>query len=65
MPEVAGDAALLVNPFEVQEIATAMQQMLINAELREKVVQKGWERKDLFSWDRTANLMWNCIEKTM
>ena len=65
MPEVAGDAALLVNPFEVQEIATAMQQMLTNTELREKVVQKGWERKDLFSWDRTANLMWNCIEKTM
>jgi len=61
MPEVAGDAALLVNPFSIDEIADAMEKMAINEKLRNHFVQLGIERKKTFSWDKSAQQFWNII----
>lgn len=65
MPEVAGDAALMVNPFNIQEIAAAMKKLSGDNALREDLIAKGHIQKKLFSWNRTAGLIWNCIKKTL
>ncbi len=54
MKEVAGDAALLVNPYDVGALAEAMKQVLINQSLREDLVAKGFQRIKRFSWERCA-----------
>lgn len=65
MPEVAGDAALLVDPFNPEAIAEAMTQLSRNESLRKRLIQRGINRKNTFSWDRTAGLLWKSIEKTI
>lgn len=54
MPEVAGDAAILVNPLSVEEIGKAMYEVLTNTELYERLRDKGLERSKLFSWAKAA-----------
>jgi glycosyltransferase involved in cell wall biosynthesis len=65
MPEVAGDAALLVNPFSVNEIAKAMMQIEENAEMRKNLASLGMSQLQKFSWDKSAIDFWKCIEKTI
>jgi len=65
MPEVAGDAALIVDPFSVDAIAKAMLDILQSESLRQKLIEKGRVRRDFFSWDKTASLTWNAIEKSV
>lgn len=65
MPEVADGAALLVDPFNVEEITNAL--FLINSDEQKRIelIKKGEKRKLDFSWDKTAELLWNSIEKTI
>jgi len=63
MPEVAGDAALLVNPFSIKEIVAAMELLFTNDDLCNKLITKGKERLQLFSWEKSASDLWNEIEK--
>lgn len=65
MPEIAGDAALLVNPYDVEEIAQAMEQLYRDPLLRDTLIEKGKARKGLYTWDRTAELLWQTIEKAL
>lgn len=65
MPEVAGDAALLVNPYKVEEIADAMYRLQQDPPLRDSLVERGIARKGLFTWDRTASVLWETIEKAL
>jgi glycosyltransferase involved in cell wall biosynthesis len=52
--EVVGDAGLLVEPMDVEELAEAMYRLLQDATLREELRQLGLERATDFSWERTA-----------
>lgn len=54
LPEVTGDAALLVNPYRVTEITVAMQQIISDAELRAQMQSAGLARAQQFSWTKTA-----------
>jgi len=54
MAEVAGDAALLVDPYNIDEIAEAMYKVLTDKNLRENLIKKGLERAKQFSWKKTA-----------
>ena len=54
IPEVAGEAAILVNPYNVDEITQALYRVLTDNGLRDKLVTKGLERAKNFSWLRTA-----------
>ena len=65
MPEVAGDAALLVNPHSVDEICAAMTRLAEDEALRQELIAKGREQRQRFSWDRTAAALWQTVEKTM
>ena len=53
-PEVAGDAARLVDPYSPQEIAAGIQEVLGDEELYQRLVTKGLERAQQFSWARCA-----------
>jgi glycosyltransferase involved in cell wall biosynthesis len=57
MPEVAGDAALLVDPTRYEEIFKAMKKMVKDDALREELRQKGFERAKLFSWQKAGDLV--------
>ncbi len=65
MTEIAGDAGLLVDPFSVQSISDALQQMANNADVREKLTQKAIERSEVFTWGKTAILLWQSIEQAI
>lgn len=65
MPEVAGDAALLVDPFNVEDIARGMQQLVETPGLRDELIQKGLMRKNNFTWKRTAGLLYETILKAV
>ncbi len=57
LPEVAGDAALLVDPSNIEELASAIQRLLDDAQLREDLRQKGYKRVEQFSWTASAQKM--------
>lgn len=61
MPEVAGDAALLVDPNQPQRIADAMCRISKEPELRNELINKGKERRSHFSWDKTAKNLWQSV----
>lgn len=65
MPEVAGDAALLVDPFSVSSISNAMIYIYKDEDMRNSLIEKGRKRKLNFSWDKTADLLWKSILKTI
>lgn len=65
MPEIAGDAAILVDPYKPDELAEAMCHLQQNKGLRNELIQKGIARKGLFTWDRTADLLWKTMEKVL
>ncbi len=54
LPEVVGDAALLVNPENVFEIARAIQDALLDSDLRAELITKGKAQAARYSWERTA-----------
>ena len=54
MPEVAGGAALLVDPFDVDDITNTMAYLLGDDKLREELIRKGKEVAKAYSWKRTA-----------
>ena len=55
LPEVAGDAALLVDSYNVEEIAGAMQLLLSDAEFASDLRSRGLERAKKFTWEKTAS----------
>ena len=54
LPEVVGNAAVLVNPENVFEIMRALHRVLLDQPLREKLKQRGYEQAKKFSWDASA-----------
>lgn len=63
LPEVAGDAALLVNPESVDEIASSILRLLRNKRLREELIHKGLERAKFFTWEEHAEAIVNIYRK--
>jgi len=54
LPEVVGNAAVLVNPENVFEIMRALQRVLLDQSVRDKIRQRGYEQAKKFSWDASA-----------
>jgi glycosyltransferase involved in cell wall biosynthesis len=64
MPEVAGDAAILVEPTDVTMLADALQTVSSNCALRAELVEKGRSQRERFSWDKTSAKLWDSMMKT-
>ena len=54
LPEVAGDAAILVDPRNIEQLSGELTRMLEDAPLRQELSERGRARALTFSWDRTA-----------
>ena len=54
LPEVVGNAAVLVNPENVFEIMRAIRRVLLDKSLRDKLKQRGYEQAKRFSWDNSV-----------
>jgi len=65
MPEVAGDAALLVDPFSVKSIAEGLEKIALDPDLRDDLIKRGRERRKLFTWDNSAEQLWAVLEDQM
>ena len=65
MPEVAGDAAILVDPFDPDAIAQAMESLVKDPQHASELIRRGHARANDFSWDRSAGLLWQCIERAL
>lgn len=55
LPEVVGDAAVMVDPYDVGSIAEGMKSVLGDEALRERLVEAGRERARLFSWEKAVS----------
>lgn len=62
IPEVVGEAGLLINPNSVGEILDAIQEMYKNTALRQRYSKEGIERAKLFSWENTAKETVNILK---
>lgn len=56
LPEVVGEAGIMVNPYDTRSLVQAMRQVLTDSELRDSMVRKGLEQSKKFSWESTAEL---------
>jgi glycosyltransferase involved in cell wall biosynthesis len=65
MPEVAGNAGLLADPYSVDSICLQMLRLYNERGLRESLVQLGKEQRLKFSWDLTAEKMWKINSKIL
>jgi glycosyltransferase involved in cell wall biosynthesis len=63
LPEVTGDAAILVDPFDESQIANALTRLIKNADHRAELRVKGLERAAAFSWRNTARLTLQAYER--
>lgn len=54
IPEVVGDAALLFDPYNVEEMTASICEVLTDKELRDDLVRRGFERAKVFSWRKAA-----------
>jgi glycosyltransferase involved in cell wall biosynthesis len=62
LPEVAGDAALLIDPYDVETIAWGIQCVVQDGTLRQALCQKGLERAQQFTWEQTATHVWQVLQ---
>lgn len=64
MPEVGGDAVLYIDPSDIDDIAHAISR-LRNKTLQQEFIEKGRLQRQKFSWEITANLLWDSMMKTI
>ena len=63
MPEVAGDAAILVNPLSIEEISEAMLEVMNNDKLSNELISKGFDQCKKFTWSNSANKLVEIYKK--
>lgn len=62
MPEVAGDAAIQVNPKDPEEIAAAMNTIANEKETGARLIEKGFAQLKQFSWDESAEKIYEVLK---
>ena len=65
MPEVAGDAAYLVDPSNINDISLAMNKLAFDNTIRKNLINNTIKRSGYFSWDKSAKLLWSTIETVL
>lgn len=63
LPEVVGDAAVLVDPYSVEAIAWGIQCVVEDSALRQALSHKGRTRAQQFTWERTAARVWQVLQE--
>ncbi len=65
LPEVAGDAALLAEPLDVQALADSIQRLLLDDDLRQSCIAKGYMQCKHFTWERSADILLELYQRLM
>ena len=65
LPEAAGDAAVYVDPKDVDDIAEKIRKVLEDKELRTSMIKKGHEQLKKFSWEKSARETLEILEKVV
>ena len=65
LPEVAGDAALLVDPESTEELARALRDLTQDEELRSKLASLGRDRTRLFTWEKAVEQTWKVYRELL
>lgn len=63
LPEVVGDAAVLVNPYDINDIKNSMKLLIFDLDLRDKLKNKGLKRASLYSWKKSTEKLKNIYKK--
>ncbi|RMG26404.1 MAG: glycosyltransferase family 1 protein [Bacteroidetes bacterium] len=63
LPEVAGQGAMLVDPFKEEDIARAMQAVYADAGLRQQLIEAARLQRQQFSWDQTSQRVWQVLSR--
>ena len=63
LPEVVGDAAVQVDPFDIEAIADGLHRLIEDSSLRAVLREKGLERAGQFNWSKTAEQTWRVLEE--
>jgi len=63
LPEISGKAAYLVNPYDIDHIRHAMEQIITRSDLQKGLIEKGIQRAKLFTWDKCAKETIKVCEK--
>jgi glycosyltransferase involved in cell wall biosynthesis len=61
LPEIAGDAAIYCDPFDEKDISEGMNRLFHGKDLRERLSNNGIQRAELFSWNNTAEKVWETL----
>ena len=64
LPEVVGDAGLLFDPYDIDDISSALERIISDSALRNELRLKGLNRAKQFTWDRTASQVWDVLSRT-
>ncbi len=65
LPEVVGGAALLCSPDDHEQVSLHMSELVLNPELRLSLIEKSKIQRQKFSWDKSAERLWSCIENAI
>ena len=63
IPEVAGDAAILINPLDTKALSEAIFRILTDQQLRNELMSSGYKQAQRFSWDKCAKQMLEIIRQ--
>jgi len=61
LPEVAGDAAILVDPENTEAIALAINRLYSEPDLKKELIKKGLIQARKYSWEKTSSLIKDCL----
>ncbi len=63
MAELAGESAILVDPYDIESISNGMAQLLQDSELRQSLIEQGRKRASVFTWEQSAALTLQVLER--
>ena len=63
LPEVAGDAAIYFDPFDIVHMANSMEEIVNNSSKREKLIENGQIKARNYDWDEAASKTWEILRE--
>jgi glycosyltransferase involved in cell wall biosynthesis len=65
IPEVVGEAGRLFDPLDVDEMVSAINEVISDESLAGSLVQKGYQRAQLFTWERSAQMLFDVLKREL
>lgn len=65
LPEVVGDAAVIIDPYDIEGISDGLYRLLTDNDLREDLINKGYKQIEKFTWEESANKLQTICEEIL